>query len=164
MQNLPIYPRLAGQAAFYLYKQLLDFRSGQRESAVMGPIAQKLDPAQMEDVAGYYAAQPGRFSPPGGGDGAMLQQGGVLAAQGSAEANIPACTNCHGPAGQGMPPSFPYLAGQSEDYLKAQLAAFRDGARRNDPMDVMRDIAGRLSADEAASVSAYFARAYPPSR
>src|SRR6185437_7078395 len=161
---MPIYPRLAGQAAFYLYKQLLDFRSGQRESAVMGPIASRLSPRDMEDVAGFYAAATAPYSPPAGADGAQLQQGGTLAAQGSAERGIPACANCHGQAGRGMPPSFPYLAGQSGDYLAGQLAAFRNGSRRNDPLDVMRRIAGQLDAADVPALATYFAHVYPPAR
>lgn len=161
---MPIYPRLAGQAAFYLYKQLLDFRSGERESAVMGPIARRLSPRDMEDVAGFYAAATAPYSPPADGDGAQLQRGGTLAAAGSAERGIPPCANCHGQAGRGMPPSFPYLAGQSEAYLAGQLAAFRDGSRRNDPLDVMRRIAGRLNSGDVTALSTYFAHVYPPAR
>jgi cytochrome c553 len=160
--TMPIYPRLAGQAAFYLYKQLLDFRSGERESAVMGPIAQRLSPREMEDVAGFYAAATAPYSPPAGADGAQLQEGGTLAAVGSSGRNIQSCANCHGQAGRGMPPSFPYLAGQSGVYLASQLAAFRQGSRRNDPLNVMGRIAGQLNESDIAALVAYFAHVYPP--
>lgn len=159
---MPIYPRLTGQAAFYMYKQLQDFRSGQRESATMGPIAQQLTEDEMQDVAGYYASLTASFRPPPPGDGAQAQHGGALAAIGSPERNIPACANCHGRAGVGLPPSFPYLAGQYGRYLRDQLGAFRDGSRRNDPMDVMRDIAGRLSERDIEAAADYFAHVYPP--
>ena len=63
-----------------------------------------------------------------------------------------------------MPPSFPYLAGQFSRYAREQLAAWKDGSRRNDPLNVMRDIAARLSDEDAAALAEYFASVYPPAR
>src|SRR3954454_8410250 len=51
------YPRLAGQAALYLYKQLDDYASGSRKNEVMGPIAQALSDQERQDAAAYYAGQ-----------------------------------------------------------------------------------------------------------
>lgn len=158
------FPRLAGQAAFYLYKQLKDYQAGLRDSQVMGPIAKRLGEEEMQDAAGYYASVSAAFVPPAPGNDRMIQEGGVLAAVGSAEKNVPACVNCHGEAGAGMPPSFPYLAGQFARYTRDQLAAWKDGSRRNDPLNVMRDIAARLGDEDVAGLAEYFARARPPSR
>lgn len=162
--NSGTFPRLTGQAGFYLYKQLKDYAAGQRDSQVMAPIAQHLTDEEMQDVAGYFASVSGSFTPPQIGDGRLIQRGGVLSATGSAKENIPACVNCHGQSGAGMPPSFPYLAGQYARYVRDQLAAWKDGSRRNDPMNVMRDIAARLVAEDIAALAEYFAHAYPPAR
>ena len=156
------FPRLAGQAGFYLYKQLKDYQAGLRDSQVMGPIAKRLGEEEMQDISGYYASLSGPFVPPPLGDSRLVQRGGVLAAVGSAEKNIPACVNCHGQAGAGIPPSFPYLAGQFARYTRDQLAAWRDGSRRNDPLTVMRDIAARLSEDDIIGLAEYFAQVWPP--
>jgi cytochrome c553 len=158
-----VYPRLAGQGAFYLYKQLVDFRSGRRESQIMAPIAKAMSDVEMQNAAGYYAAARAPYAPPPFADGALLQRGGVLAAAGSAERNVPACVNCHGRFGAGVPPSFPSLAGQFARYTGDQLAAWKSGARRNDPLDVMRDIAARLDERDIAAIAAYFERARPAS-
>jgi cytochrome c553 len=154
-------PRLAGQGAFYLYKQLEDFRSGQRESQVMAPIAKAMTEAERQDVAGYYAAARAPYPTPPFADGELVQRGGVLSAVGSAERNVPACSNCHGRAGTGMPPSFPYLAGQFARYIEDQLHDWKSGTRRNDPLQVMRDITARLDESDIKAVAAYFARVRP---
>jgi cytochrome c553 len=158
------FPRLTGQAAFYLYKQLKDYQAGLRDSQIMGPIAKRLSEEEMQDVSGYYASASAPFAPPSPGDGRLIQRGGVLSAVGSAEKNVPACVNCHGQSGAGLPPSFPYLAGQFARYTRDQLAAWKDGSRRNDPLNVMRDIAARLNADDLAAVAEYFAHVWPPGR
>jgi cytochrome c553 len=158
------FPRLTGQGGFYLYKQLKDYADGLRDNQVMSPIAQHLSEAEKQDVAGWYASAPGPFMPPQTGDPRLLQRGGILSAVGSAENNIPACANCHGRAGAGMPPSFPYLAGQYARYIRDQFAAWKDGSRRNDPLNVMRDIAARLPDGDLDAVAEYFAHAYPSER
>lgn len=156
------FPRLSGQAAFYMYKQLLDYASGKRRNDIMGPIAKAMTEPQMEDVSAWYAAQedapyfPRPEVPP-----RLLQQGAALSAVGSAEKGIQACVNCHGPAGTGLPPSFPYLAGQYASYTELTLTDWKVGLRRNDPLGVMTEIAKRMSAEDIAAVAAYFASVRP---
>ena len=50
--------------------------------------------------------------------------------RGAWERNIPECVACHGPAGMGVGASFPPLAGQSAQYLGAQLNAWRRARAR----------------------------------
>src|SRR6516225_5620730 len=45
------FPRLAGQSAYYLTKQLRDFASGERASAIMSPIAKALSRDDIADVS-----------------------------------------------------------------------------------------------------------------
>src|SRR5438874_8768876 len=94
--------------------------------------------------------------------GAVMQLGGLLTAVCTVEKNVPACANCHGQAVVVIAPSFPYLAGQFARYTRDQLAAWKDGSRRNDPLNVMRDIAARLGSDDVAALAEYFAHAWPP--
>ena len=53
----PEWPKLAGQHAGYLVKQLSYFEKGERENATMKPMASVLDEQGREDVAAYYASQ-----------------------------------------------------------------------------------------------------------
>lgn len=157
------FPRISGQPAFYLYKQLLDYASGTRPNDIMTPIAKALTPEQMIDVAAYYAAQEGASAfPPPSFNPLALQHGGMLSAVGSAEKGIQACVNCHGPQGHGLPPSFPYLAGQFSAYTELQLQLWKQGQRKNDPLGVMADIASRMTPEDMRNVAAYFAAMSPP--
>lgn len=159
------FPRLDGQAGWYLYKQLNDYASGERPNRVMSGIAQRLTDTEREAVSAYYAALPAGSlqSVLGEIDGTLLQWGGQLAAVGSAEKGIPACVNCHGAQGSGLPPSVPYLAGQYANYMELQLQLWRDGTRENDAMNVMATIARKMSDEDMRAVSEYYARADNPS-
>jgi cytochrome c553 len=48
-------PNLAGQSPVAIYKQLNDFKTGARTSAVMAPLMAGLSDADMRDLAAYYA-------------------------------------------------------------------------------------------------------------
>jgi|SRR6185437_3468801 len=52
------FPRLAGQHAQYILKQLASFQSNMRNVAVMHGVAQNLRTAEMSAVAAYLEAQP----------------------------------------------------------------------------------------------------------
>jgi cytochrome c553 len=156
-------PRLAGQPRLYLQKQLEDFAAGSRRSDKMQPVARSLTPAWREAAAAYFAslhAVP--YPPPPEADPVMVQQGGILSAVGDEERDIRACEICHADAGVGLAPSFPYLAGQYAGYTARQLRLWKRGERRNDPLDVMAEIARRLSEQEIDALALYFARVRPP--
>lgn len=155
------FPRLAGQPAVYLVKQLHDFANGSRVSAVMSPFAQTLSEQAMVDIGTYYenlSAPPTAPQPAAAGS----TQGATLANIGSAKLGVPACANCHGPNGRGEPPAVPYLAGQHANYIAAQIEAWRKGTRHNDGGDQMAGVARSLSVEEIEAVAAHFARQAPP--
>jgi cytochrome c553 len=52
------FPRLAGQHAQYILKQLGSFQSNMRKVAIMHGVAQNLRLAEMESVAAFLEAQP----------------------------------------------------------------------------------------------------------
>jgi cytochrome c553 len=158
------FPRLTDQVFKYLYDSLRDYASGARRSAIMEPIAKALTDLQMREVSAYYAAQADApYPPPPAGDPEALQLGGALAAVGSAERGVQACMNCHGPDGIGLPPSYPYLAGQFALYLEGELKDWKTGARKGDGFGIMEEIARRLSDEEIAAVSLYYASLRPAS-
>jgi cytochrome c553 len=155
-------PRLAGQPRLYLLKQLDDFAEGVRASEKMAPVARALSPAQREAVAVYYASLHAiPYPEPPYGEPVLVQEGGVLSALGDAERNIRACEICHADAGVGIAPSFPYLAGQYAYYTEKQLRLWKAGERRNDPLEVMAEIAERLEDEEIRALALYFARVRP---
>ena len=64
------------------------------------------------------------------------------------------CAACHGGAGISPTPVWPNLAGQKEQYLIAQMKAFKDGTRQNAQMSPM---ATGLSDEDMANLAAYYA-------
>ncbi|HEX6992954.1 MAG TPA: c-type cytochrome [Gammaproteobacteria bacterium] len=59
----PRYPNLAGQHASYLERALRQYKSGERQDITMAPMAAMLDETAIEEVAAYFAAQPGLYTP-----------------------------------------------------------------------------------------------------
>jgi cytochrome c553 len=150
-------PRLAGQAADYLEKQLRDYASGARPNDIMQNFAKPLSDANRGAVAAYFASvkSPYAKAEPGAIDD-QLARGHQLAHQGSEGERIQACDNCHGPEGSGLPHSAPYLAGQSAGYLAAELHWWQQGVRKNDAGKLMSSVAERLTDQDVAAVSAYY--------
>lgn len=147
------FPRLAGMDATYLARQLEEFASGKRASALMTPVAQALSASERAELARYYAQlPPPRPAPPANNDG----RGQELALRGAWSKGVPACVQCHGPGGRGVGASFPALAGQTAGYLSAQLRAFRSGQRANDPLQLMRAPAAKLTDEEIDAVARWF--------
>lgn len=152
----PTYPKLAAQPDAYIAKQLADFKKGARKNPIMNGIAAGLKPADMANLGAYFngqAAKPGtaKLTP----EMAALAQ--KLYRSGDAEAGVPACMACHGPSGAGIPGLFPRLSGQNAEYTLAQLKAFHDGTRANDPNGTMRAIAGKLSDQDMQALAQYVA-------
>jgi len=156
------FPRLTGQLAFYAYKQLKDFAADNRPSPVMSPIAKALSEQDMQDVAAYYASLKGPLFPLPVLDPETVRRGGMISAAGITEKQVPACITCHGEAGAGMLPIFPYLAGQYASYTQYQMDAFRLGRRNNSPLGVMTEIAKKMDEDDINAVSQYLASVRPP--
>jgi cytochrome c553 len=150
-------PRLAGLSADYMKKQLMDFASGQRANPIMQPIAAALSPEEVDAVTTMLSNKQGpkveRIS-----RAALAEEvGAVIALRGAWERNIPGYAACHGPSGVGVGKAFPPLVGQSAQYLSSQRIAWQQGARKNDPNDLMGHIARSLTNDEIKAVSEYFA-------
>jgi cytochrome c553 len=149
------FPRIAGQSAYYLAKELRDYASGVRANAVMTPIAKALSATDTADVTAYYASVNAPYLPLASVDPMLMQRGEQLAKIGDAAKELQACDNCHGPGGAGEPPAIPYLAGQYAHYVVFQLTMWKHGFRNNSP-DAMADVAKRLDDQDIAAVGAYF--------
>ena len=152
------YPKLAGQSAEYLVKQLTDLarpagdKNG-RENAVMSALALTLLEPDRRNVAAWFSKQ--ALTPAVGRDKASADLGAQIYRSGIPDKAVPACAGCHGPTGAGLPVLYPRISGQFAEYLAAELKAFRDGTRRNSvPME---QIAFRLSDSEIAAVTDFAA-------
>lgn len=145
-------PHLAGQPASGTYKQLRDFASGHRPSAIMQPLVANLSDQDMRDLAAYYASlereRIAAVEPSDTGTPRLVRNGDPMRA-------IGACSSCHSPhAGR---PATPVLEGLSETYLREQLTAFRYGRRSNDINRQMRNAVQALDDREIAELSRYYA-------
>jgi cytochrome c553 len=63
------------------------------------------------------------------------------------------CAVCHGVDGLAKIPEAPNLAGQNENYLLAQLTAFKSGERKNEMMSV---VSQNLSDADIENLAAYY--------
>ena len=155
----PANPKLAGQHADYLYKQLVNFKvkegakQAERANAVMAGFAAQLSEADMRNVSAFYASQ--ALKPAAAKNKDLVELGQRIYRAGIAEKGVPACAGCHSPNGAGMPAQYPRLQGQYGEYTEAQLVAFRQGERRNSAQ--MTTIAERMSDREIKAVSDYIA-------
>jgi cytochrome c553 len=151
-------PRIAGQSAEYLKKQLDNYADGTRSNPIMVNFAKPLSDKQRTDLAARFAAMSAPFVAQAHSVNAVtLARGHQLAYQGDEIERVQACNNCHGPDGVGVPHSAPYLAGQSAEYLGSVIKAWHDGTRKNDAGQLMRSVAERLNDADIAAVAAYFA-------
>lgn len=147
-------PKLAGQNAKYLIKQMQDIKSGARTVALMTGLLNGSSEQDIADIAAYYAAQEVTLE---GADPATLELGESIYKAGIASLNVAACAACHSPTGQGNPQAgFPALSGQHAEYTINQLKAFRAGDRANDGNAMpMRIIAERLTDKEIEALANY---------
>ena len=111
-------PFIWGQQQSYLMKQLHDYRSGDRKSPIMTPIAKSLAQEDLRKLAAYFAAKPWPVAKHAAAASATLPKG------------IAQCQPCHQPNFEGGPPA-PRLAGLSHEYLVAAMRNFAAGKRTN---------------------------------
>jgi cytochrome c553 len=151
--TMPANPKLAGQIDAYVYKQLVDFTTPNRNQPVMTTYAKMLTDDERKNIAAYLATQQPKAGAARNKDtvelGRKIYRGGI------ADKGVAACASCHGATGAGIPVQFPRLAGQYQDYTLAQLLAFKSGARKNSPQ--MSALAQRMSEDEMKAVADYIA-------
>ena len=122
-------PKLAGQAGWYLARQLQDFKLGLRDKEEFGKqmdaFAAMLDETATRNVIAYIASLPDAH-PPATVSGNMAK----------GKEHYETCAYCHGSGGQGVwSTNAPRLAQMSDWYLKRQLENFQQGMRGSHPQD-----------------------------
>jgi len=153
------YPRIAGKPAGYLYQQLLSFRDGRRQYALMANLLAPLTDAYLREIAEHFASLDIPYPPPQPATARVeaLTRGQALVTQGDTALRVPACVQCHGEALTGVAPAVPALIGMPRDYLNAQLGAWRNGARHALAPDCMAQIAQRLAPADISALSQWLA-------
>ncbi len=150
---LPNVPKLGGQSASYLLKQMVEIKSGVRAAPLMNGMLNTLDDQGLADVAAYYASLP---APQGAAEAEKLAIAEPIYKAGIASIGVAACSACHAPNGKGIPEAgYPALSGQDVAYTEMQLKAFRAGERANDDAEIMRTISERLTDAEIAALASY---------
>jgi len=152
------YPNLAGQFAGYIFKQVQDFQSGNRQDDTMSAMASMVTSRQdLKDIAAYFASRKpmkGKSS-----SSKSAKSGARLYKSGNKKlGDYGACVRCHGKNGKGKGKSnslFPVIGGQQKAYIIKQLKDFKSGKRTNDPAGMMAMVAKGLSDKEIAAVADY---------
>lgn len=152
------FPRLSILTARYMMRQLEAYRTGERTSAIMEPIAKALTEAESKNVAQYYAQLAPSSFPATEAPVSLLAKGRYLARHGDWASGIPACISCHAQHGQGVGGAyFPALRGQHASYIVKQINAWKQGIRSSDPVKLMASVAQSLTEPQTQAVAAYFA-------
>ncbi len=144
-------PNLAGQYPEVVIKQLHDYKTGKRSSAIMEAIAKNLPDQNMVDLAAYYAYLPKARTAPTSYDESLPK----LVRVGDPLRNIAPCISCHGGVDQKL--GAPWLEGMPKDYVIAQLNAFASGSRHNDSEAQMRNMVRAITTREIAEVATFYA-------
>lgn len=143
----PNFPKLAGQYAEYIYRQINNFQTGTRKDPTMTDMAATVtDRRDLADIAAYFASQKQMTGTP------------VKHEAGEKLFRDYGCLNCHGDDGKGSPANnsiFPIIGGQHKDYLVKQLNDFKTGARDTDMSGTMSELTIRMTDAEIEAVSEY---------
>jgi cytochrome c553 len=146
-----VFPKLAGQHADYIAKQLDNFKTGKRKSTAMADMSSRLTADEMLALGQYFESKPAE--PEVVKDVELAGVGRYIFNNGNPNSGVPACASCHGKDGLGTA-SLPRLAGQYASYIETQLTLFNQRERTNDNA-VMHAIVSKMTALEMSAVAAY---------
>ena len=151
-------PRLAGQQRQYIENQLRAFIERRRMNPVMFNVAHVLSPSMLAALAAHF----GNLDPApiGGAPKDSIATGKTIFEEGLPEANVPACSACHGAKGNGQN-EIPRLAGQLFPYTVKELMNWSkergQSPTKPDTSAIMAPTAHNLTPSQIASVAAYLA-------
>ena len=148
-----VFPRLAGQNAEYIAKQLKAFKTGQRKSSAMADMSSRLTDDEMLALGKYYE----KMTPPRepSKEPLLAGMGQFIYHNGNKFSGVPSCASCHGANGEGSN-NLPRLASQFSGYIHTQLKQFNT-RQRNDVNQVMHVVAEKMTELEMVAVAEYLA-------
>ncbi len=148
------YPRLSGQHASVIIKQITDVQTGRRHNPRMLPFVDRhaITPQDIADIAVFLRNLP-VTTDQGQGPGDKLSQGKTL--------YVKDCAICHGNSGQGNAESlYPRVSGQHYRYLLRESRTIRDGKRHNAHPEMLSTIR-RYTEFDLAAVADFMSRLPP---
>ncbi len=150
-----IMPRLAGQQPQYIENQLRAFLEARRVNPVMRNVTHGLTPGMIGPLAAHFKS----LNPPpyGGAPKESVGLGKAIFDTGLPDANVPACSACHGPDGKGQR-QIPRLAGQLYWYMVKALGAWdkeRGQGSVKDISAIMSPTAHNLTPAQVSAIAAY---------
>lgn len=150
------FPKLAGQPAAYIEKQIWDFRKGLRtnDNQQMRAMADLIAEEDIPIAAKYFQDLPPPPPTPVE-EGIDLTLVETIALEGNAPRRLPACLSCHA-ADKVATSGAARLEAQHADYIAKQLRDFKSGERSNDPDGVMQGVAALLTETEMEALGAFF--------
>ena len=153
-QGYTTAPRLAGQTPAYIENSLLSFKTHVRDNPYskqyMWGAAANVSKEMAHGFALYFSNLPP--VPANDGNGALVNEGKAIYAEGIPETNVVSCIVCHGPNAEGFE-GIPRLGGMGYAYLKRRLEQWNEGYH---PAAVpMPQVTKNLSANEIEALASY---------
>ena len=153
------FPKLAGQRANYIAKQVRDFREGWRQNdrGQMAAIAGEIGDEDLARSAAYFAGLPP--PPPDASFTAESEdwrRGAALYRDGDEASGVTRCSSCHDDTANKRPDA-PLLKAQHAAYLAKQLHDWQSGQRQNDLSQTMQGIAAKLSERDISALATFLA-------
>jgi cytochrome c553 len=118
----PGVPSIAGQPKLFLENQLVMIREELRPSPQMLPLVKGMKDAEISRLADHFSRLPAKSAHTGKSEPKLAQRG-------MERAKALRCGVCHVADFKGQK-QMPRLAAQREDYLVAQMRAYRDNKRK----------------------------------
>jgi cytochrome c553 len=145
------YPRLTGQHASVIIKQITEVRAGVRINPKMSPFSKEhaVTPQEIADISVFVSsAQTAREN--GKGDGTALDRGKQLYQNG--------CVKCHGDNGEGdSQKRYPAVSAQHYAYMVRQMDLIQKGIRGNSHPDMVLAVKN-YTAQDTMAVADYMSR------
>jgi sulfide dehydrogenase cytochrome subunit len=140
-------PIIGGLDKTYLTTVLLEYKSDERESTIMGRIAKGYSENELKAIASYFARQPW-VSAEVGTDPALVAQGETIHKE--------KCKTCHEDGGRSQEDETPRVAGQWPDATRTYLEDCRAKGKRCAPKKMGKRVMD-LTDEELAALADYYA-------
>jgi sulfide dehydrogenase cytochrome subunit len=142
-----LMPTIGGLEKAFLYLTLSEFKSGERESTIMGRLAKGYSDNALKAIASYMANQEWKS--------ADVKVDAALVAKGKA-LHEKQCKTCHEEGGRVQEDDAPRLAGQWPDYTRLYLENCRAKGKRCEPRKMGKRVMA-LSDEELKAMAHYYA-------
>jgi cytochrome c553 len=149
---IPGTPSIAGQPKLFIENQLVLFREELRRSPVMMPIVKGMKDADIVKLAEHFSKLPAKVVSASALDKVQMKKGEILAKK-------LRCGICHLSDFSGQN-QIPRLGAQREEYLDAEMRAYRDNTRSGGDTIMAATLYG-VKDDEIKALAHFLSRVAP---